>query len=164
MVPQLLRRRHLIKTTSRLEHDLSVNRKETMSKVRVDKWLWSVRIFKSRTLATDQCKKGKISLDGKALKPSSGVEKGQVLGVHKNGFDLRIKVVEIIDKRVSATLAAPCYEDLTPEEEKNKFNAWFIGKGRSEIREKGQGRPTKKERREIDEYKASGYRDWLLDE
>jgi ribosome-associated heat shock protein Hsp15 len=135
-----------------------------MNKVRVDKWLWAVRLFKSRSQASDQCRKGKITLNGKVLKPSHLVEAEQILGVHKNGFNLSIKIVEIISKRVSATLAAPCYEDLTSDEEKNKFNTWFIGKGRTEIREKGVGRPTKKDRREIENYKSSVYQEWLLDE
>ena len=135
-----------------------------MKKVRVDKWLWTVRLFKSRTLATEQCKRGRVTLEGKAVKPSQQVERGQVLGVHKNGFNLTIKINDLLKNRVSATLAEPCYEDLTPEEEKNKFNDWFIGKGRAEFREKGAGRPTKKDRRELDEFKHSRYQDWLLDE
>lgn len=135
-----------------------------MNKVRVDKWLWTVRLFKSRTLATDQCKKGRVTLDGKTLKPSHLVMREDVLGVHKNGFNLIIKVKDLLKNRVSATLAAPCYEDLTPDDEKNKFNDWFVGKGRSEIREKGAGRPTKKDRRELEDYKLSQYEEWLLDE
>lgn len=135
-----------------------------MKKVRVDKWLWTVRLFKSRTLATDQCKKGRITLDGKAVKPSQLVEPGQTLGVHKNGFNLVILIKELLKNRVSAKLAEPCYEDLTSEDEKNKFNDWYVGKGRTEFREKGAGRPTKKERRVLEEFKKNQYRDWLLGE
>ena len=135
-----------------------------MPKVRVDKWLWSVRLFKSRSLASDMCRRGKVLIDGKTLKPSHLVDEGQLLQVQKNGFNLTIKIVKLISKRVSAVLAAPCYEDLTSEEEKNKFNDWFVGKARSESRDKGSGRPTKKARREIDTYKSSMYKDWLLDE
>lgn len=135
-----------------------------MKKVRVDKWLWTVRLFKSRTLASDQCKKGKITLDGKALKPSASIEVGDTLGVHKNGFNLVIKVNALLKTRVSATLAQPCYEDLTSEDEKNKFNDWYIGKGRSEIREKGSGRPTKRDRRQLEDFKTNQFQDWLLDE
>lgn len=135
-----------------------------MKKTRVDKWLWSVRLFKSRTLSTDQCKKGKIKLDDQPLKPSYLIQEGQVLQVHKNGFNLRIQVDELLSKRVSATLAQQAYTDLTPEEEKNKFNDWYIGKGRAEMRQKGDGRPTKKDRRTIDDFKENFYDDWLLDE
>jgi len=124
-----------------------------MKKVRVDKWLWSVRIFKSRTQASDACKTNKVKIGDATLKPSFLLEGGETLFVRKNSFDMIYKVVTLIDKRVSATLAQPCYENLTPADELNKFNAWYIGKGRAEIREKGSGRPTKRERREIDQWK-----------
>lgn len=124
-----------------------------MKKVRVDKWLWSVRLFKSRTLSSDQCKKGKVKIEGATLKPSQLIQEGVILEVHKNGFNLLIQVDQLLSKRVSATLARECFTDLTSEEEKNKYNDWYIGKGRPEIREKGTGRPTKKDRREIDEFK-----------
>ena len=124
-----------------------------MDKVRVDKWLWSVRIFKSRSMATDACKSGKISIGEARLKPSFLVKGGETLSVKKNGFDLVIKVKELINKRVSATLAEPCYEDLTPAEEMAKFKTWFVGKTGIERRERGAGRPTKRERRDIEGYK-----------
>jgi len=124
-----------------------------LKKVRVDKWLWSVRLFKSRTLSTDQCKKGRIKLDGQPLKASYLIVEGQVLQVFKNGFNLVIQVDKLLDKRVSATLAQECFSDLTSEDEKNKYNDWYIGKARAEIRERGAGRPTKKDRRELDEFK-----------
>jgi ribosome-associated heat shock protein Hsp15 len=135
-----------------------------MKKIRVDKWLWTVRLFKSRSLATEQCKKGKITLDNAPLKASYHVEPGQTIGVQKNGFNLLIQINTILPNRVSASLAAPCYTDLTSEEEKNKYNAWYIGKGRPEMRERGAGRPTKKERRELDDFKTSAYNNWLLGE
>ena len=128
-----------------------------MEKVRVDKWLWSVRIFKSRSMATDACKSGKVKLDEKNLKPSHQLRGGEVLQVRKNGFNLTFLVKELIKKRVSATLAAPCYEDLTPAEELNKYKDWFVGKAAAERREKGAGRPTKRERREIEDYKDIQY-------
>ncbi len=124
-----------------------------MDKVRIDKWLWSVRIFKSRTIATDACKTGKVAVDASRVKPSSSVEVGQTVRVQKNGFDLTYKVLKLIEKRVGAPIAITCYEDLTPEEELNKYNDWYVGKARPEQREKGAGRPTKKDRRRIDNYK-----------
>lgn len=123
-----------------------------MKKVRVDKWLWAVRIFKSRTLANNACKKGKVRMDGVNLKPSSTVSPGDIIEVRKNNFNLKFKVVKLIQKRVSATLAQPCYVDLTPAEELNKFKSWFMQKP-GEFRDQGAGRPTKKERREIDDFK-----------
>lgn len=122
-------------------------------KVRIDKWLWSVRIFKSRTIATDACKSGKIKIDGVTVKPSYLVSRGEEIEVRKEGFNLRFRVVDLIEKRVGAPIAQKCYEDLTPEEELQKYNAWFIGKAAPEKREKGAGRPTKRERREIDQFK-----------
>lgn len=128
-----------------------------LEKVRVDKWLWSVRIFKSRTLATSACKSGKVKIDGLSVKPSYSLERGEILQVRKNGFDMRYKVVDLLQKRVGAPIAQKCYEDLTPEEELNKYNDWFVGKAAPERRDKGAGRPTKKERRKIEKFKRDRY-------
>ena len=125
-----------------------------MDKTRVDKWLWAVRIFKSRSMAADACKNGRVKLNGNILKPSSMVLKGNELLVRKDHFNFTFKVIEIIDKRVSAKLAEPCYQNLTPEEELNKFKTWFLTGKPNEFRDKGTGRPTKKERRVIDDYKV----------
>jgi ribosome-associated heat shock protein Hsp15 len=124
-----------------------------MDKVRIDKWLWSVRIFKSRSQATDACKSGRVKIGEKNVKPSYLVTRKEIVYVKKEGFNLTFEVVDLINKRVSATLAQPCYKNLTPAEELNKFKDWFIGKAHAERREKGTGRPTKRERREIDEFK-----------
>jgi ribosome-associated heat shock protein Hsp15 len=127
---------------------------KVLQKVRVDKWLWSVRIFKSRTMATDACKKGRVKIDGVSVKPSLMIERGVTLQVKKEGFNMVFKVVDLIDKRVSATLAQPCYENLTPEAEMNKFKDWFY-EAPAELREKGAGRPTKRDRRTLDKFKKS---------
>ncbi|MEM8526072.1 MAG: RNA-binding S4 domain-containing protein [Bacteroidota bacterium] len=124
-----------------------------LKKVRIDKWLWSVRIFKTRTLATNACKTGKVKIDGENVKPSYLVQREEVVQVRKEGFDLQFKVLDLIEKRVGAPIAQKCYENLTSEEELNKYKDWFIGKGRPEVREKGTGRPTKKDRRQIEEFK-----------
>ena len=125
-----------------------------LEKVRIDKWLWSVRIFKSRTLATDACKAGKVKISGTPVKPSYLVQREEVVEVRKNGFDLVFRVKDLIQKRVGAPIAVACYEDLTPAEELHKFRDWFIGKASAEMRGRGTGRPTKKERREIDQFKG----------
>jgi ribosome-associated heat shock protein Hsp15 len=122
-------------------------------KGRIDKWLWSVRIFKSRTQANSACKAGKVKLEGEKVKPAQSIEVGEVLEVKKNGFDYIFKVEKIIQKRVGAPIAQECYKNLTPEDELNKYKDWYIGKGQSERREKGAGRPTKKERRELEAFK-----------
>jgi ribosome-associated heat shock protein Hsp15 len=128
-----------------------------LKKVRIDKWLWAVRIYKTRTIATDGCKKGNIKINGKSVKPSYMLTVGETLGVHKNGFNLTIKTKGLLAKRVSAVLAVECYDNLTPESELNKYNDWFIGKAKPEMREKGAGRPTKRERRDIDDFKGDDF-------
>jgi len=122
-------------------------------KVRIDKWLWSVRIFKSRTLAAEACKSGKVKMGDQAVKPAHLIQEGDIIGVRKNGFDLVFQVKKLIKKRVGAPLAQACYTDLTPEEELHKYRDWFVGKASPERRQRGSGRPTKKERREIEQFK-----------
>jgi ribosome-associated heat shock protein Hsp15 len=125
-----------------------------MEKVRLDKWLWSVRIFKSRTLATDACKTGKIKINNNNAKPSYMLGRGETAQVKKNGFNYTYKVVDLIDKRVGAKIAEPCYENITPEDEMNKYQDWFLNHSKSfERRDKGEGRPTKRNRRDIDKFK-----------
>ena len=139
--------------------------KAPLLKVRLDKWMWSVRIFKSRSKATEASKKGRIRLGEAILKPSSMIKVGDILEIRKDGFVMSYLVKALLEKRVSATLAQPCYDNLTPEEELNKFKDWFMGKAPSEKREKGSGRPTKRERREIDDYKDDIYLDaWFTEE
>jgi ribosome-associated heat shock protein Hsp15 len=130
-----------------------------VEKTRIDKWLWAVRIFKSRTIATDACKSGKVFINDAAIKASHFINSETIVEVRKNGFRFKFRVLKIIEKRVSASLAALCYENMTSEEELNKFQSWFTGIPMPEVREKGAGRPTKKERREIDEEKLSLF-DW----
>jgi ribosome-associated heat shock protein Hsp15 len=126
-----------------------------LTKVRIDKWLWSVRLFKSRSLATDACKSGKVKIGNEAVKPSYMVTIGEIIDVKKDGFNYKYKVVELLDKRVGAKIAEPCYENLTSEDEMNKYKAWYNNQAANfEFRARGDGRPTKKERREIDRFKT----------
>jgi ribosome-associated heat shock protein Hsp15 len=125
-----------------------------LNKVRIDKWLWSVRIFKSRTLATDACKSGKVSIDGIPVKPSYLLRREETILVKKKGFTLTLKSIDLIQKRVGAPLAQACYIDLTPEEELQKYERWFKARSGNIFREKGTGRPTKKERRIIDKLRG----------
>jgi ribosome-associated heat shock protein Hsp15 len=136
-------------------------------KVRLDKWLWSVRLFKSRTIASDAIKAGKVKLNDKDCKTSSSIAVGDKIQLKRNGFVFLYVVNTIIKTRVSAVLAAPCYTNLTPEEEMNKYKNWFIGKGNSELRDRGTGRPTKRERRHIDDFKDENLEDpfsWVGEE
>lgn len=124
-------------------------------KVRIDKYLWAIRIYKSRSLASDACRDGKVRMQGQAVKASTMITEGDVFEVLKDGFRMKYKAVQLIEKRVSPVLARPCYEDLTPEEELLKYKSWFVGKASPERRERGAGRPTKKERRAIDFFKSA---------
>jgi len=124
-----------------------------LEKVRVDKWIWSVRIYKSRTQATDACKQKKVSIGEVNLKPSSLISVGDEILVKKNGFNFQFLVKKLIQKRVGAPIAVECYENITPESELLKYENWYIGKARPEWRDRGAGRPTKKERRTIEEFK-----------
>ncbi len=121
------------------------------AKTRVDKWLWSVRAYKNRSIATDEIKGGKVKINGSIAKPSTSVKEGDTVQFKKIGFTWTYKVLRVIDKRVSSPIAITCYKDITPPDELNKYQSWFVGKFGTPIREKGAGRPTKKERREIDE-------------
>ncbi len=122
-------------------------------KIRIDKWLWSVRIYKTRTLAAEEIKSGKVKISDINAKPAAMVQVGDLVTVKKSGFVMTYKVIELLEKRVSAPLAAVAYEDLTPQDELDKYKNWFSGKTGVEIRERGTGRPTKKDRREIDDFK-----------
>ena len=128
-----------------------------MDKIRVDKWLWTVRMFKSRTMASDAVKGGRVKINGAAIKASYNIGRGEVIELKKNGFYFQFKVIELLKNRVADSIAITCYENLTPPEELNKYNEWFVGKGGIEFRERGAGRPTKKDRREIDGFKD----DWF---
>ncbi len=121
-----------------------------LQKIRIDKWLWAVRIYKSRSLAAEACGAGKIKIDGESVKAAHPLKVNTILIISKEGDKLKLNVIKLIDKRVSAPLATLCYEDITPPEEKDKlrFPGVFY-----EVRDKGSGRPTKKERREIDRFK-----------
>ncbi|NJM15398.1 MAG: RNA-binding S4 domain-containing protein [Bacteroidales bacterium] len=122
-----------------------------MPEVRVDKWLWAIRAFKTRSLAAEACKKGRIVIDNVGVKPSRMLRINEVLLIRKPPIVYSFKVTGLIDRRVSAKLAAENYEDLTSAEELQKLDV-------NEVvfvkRERGTGRPTKKERRLIDKLKT----------
>jgi ribosome-associated heat shock protein Hsp15 len=119
--------------------------------IRIDKFLWSVRIYKTRSIASDECRKGKIIINDIQVKPSRTVLKNEIITVKKPPVIYSYRVIEPIGNRVSAKLVEQFVEDLTPDEEKAKLNI------RDSIgiihRDKGTGRPTKKERRQIDRIK-----------
>jgi len=117
-------------------------------KIRIDKFLWAVRVFKTRTMASDECHKGRIIINNLPVKPSHTVTANEVITVKKLPVVYTYKVIEPTGNRVSAKLVEKFISDLTSEEEKNKLIiSRSAGFG---IRPRGYGRPTKKERRSID--------------
>lgn len=120
-------------------------------KVRIDKFLWAVRLYKTRSLAADACNAGKVHIGNTAIKPSREISIGNVIEVHKDGICKTIKVKELLLNRVGAALVQNYIEDLTPQEEYAR--AEMRRNINVEYRERGTGRPTKKDRREIDRLK-----------
>lgn len=115
---------------------------------RIDKWLWAIRAFKTRSEAADACKSGRISVNGSTSKPSHDVRVGEVIGVRRGAVTFRYKVLAEVNNRQPAKDVPTYAENVTPQEELDKLNApretFFV------YREKGTGRPTKKERRQLD--------------
>ncbi len=116
--------------------------------VRIDKFLWSVRVFKTRSIASDECRKGRISINNVQVKPSRVITKNEVIAVRKPPVVYTYRVIEPIENRVGAKLVDQFVEDITTEDEKAKLD---IKQSIATVyRDKGTGRPTKKERRLID--------------
>ena len=116
--------------------------------VRIDKYLWAVRLYKTRTLATEACKKGRVSMDDMPAKPSRTVTAGDVIQVRKMPVVYSYRVKDPIEKRVGAKIVDQFVEDITSQEELQKLEMqddFFIK------RDRGAGRPTKKERRLLDD-------------
>lgn len=119
-----------------------------MDSVRADKYLWAIRVYKTRSEATDACSGNKVRINSVVAKPSKAVKIGDVLEVHKGPATLTYKVLQLSENRMGAQLVPDYADDLTPESEKAKFHA-----PRETIvmrRDKGAGRPTKKDRRTLD--------------
>ena len=116
-------------------------------KVRVDKFLWCVRLFKTRRLANEACSRSKVKMNDKSLKSSYHVKINDIITIKKKLINITIEVKNIISKRVSAKLVTQYINDITPESEKTRFTA--SQKIPHIYREKGLGRPTKKERRQL---------------
>jgi len=120
-------------------------------KLRIDKYLWSIRAFKTRTLASDACKAGRVKLDGNNIKPSHEVKVGEIYQVSKGLERKVIKVTGLLESRVDAKTAVFFYEDITPLEQTTAYKSMFHAPVLT--RDRGTGRPTKRDRREIDDLK-----------
>ena len=118
--------------------------------MRIDKYLWCIRIFKTRSIATSACKKGQVKIDNKSIKPSKEVFGDELILVRKNQINYQIKVLDLPESRVGAKLVDLYRKDVTPKEEFEKTALLKFSK--DYYRKKGAGRPTKKDRRDIDNY------------
>lgn len=121
-----------------------------MAEARIDKWLWAARIFKTRTIAAEACKKGRVTINSAQVKASRMIKPGDVIEVRKPPIVYSFKVLQAIEKRVGAKLVKDVLEDVTPREqyeilELSKISG-FVN------RAKGTGRPTKKDRRDLENF------------
>jgi ribosome-associated heat shock protein Hsp15 len=116
--------------------------------VRIDKWLWGVRIYKTRNQSTLACRSGKVSISDHPVKPSREIKVGEMITIRLDTLKRSVKVLGLIEKRVGAKLVEQYMEDLTPQEEYQKLK--LRKDGSSGYRLRGLGRPTKKDRREIE--------------
>ncbi len=123
-----------------------------LGKVRIDKYLWGIRLYKTRTLSTESCDSGKVKKNDQNLKPSSLVKIGDEIKIRIDHHLKTIRIVKLIEKRVGAPIAITCYEDLTPEEDKPNSIKSTLNQP-TFYRDRGTGRPTKRERRDMDDYK-----------
>lgn len=121
-----------------------------MDEVRIDKWLWAVRIFKTRTVASEACKKGQVLIGNVAVKPSRNIRVGEIIEVKKPPITFSFKVLSLSDKRMGAAKVPGFMENVTPPDqyelmELNRISG-FVD------RQRGSGRPTKKERRDLEQF------------
>ena len=122
---------------------------------RIDKWLWAVRIYKTRSIAAEACKKGHVSIGDRNAKPAHNIRVGDIINVKKAPVTYSFRVLKCAENRVGAKLVPELMENVTPQEqyeilEMSKISG-FVGRAR------GTGRPTKQERRELDQFVEEGY-------
>ena len=119
--------------------------------IRIDKWLWAVRIFKTRSISTEECRKGRVLIEGMPVKPSRTIHGDEIIVVKKPPVIYTYKVKGLTENRVGAKLVPEFLEDLTSSGEIEKLDIFRLAG--YEKRDRGTGRPTKKERRLIDKFK-----------
>lgn len=131
------------------------------AEARIDKWLWAARIFKTRSIAADACKNGRVTKNGVNVKPSHIVKVGETISVRKSPITYSFKILDAIEQRVGAKLIPGVYENVTPKEQYELLEmsriSGFVDRAR------GTGRPTKKERRSLDAFigpSLEGFDDW----
>ncbi len=119
-------------------------------KVRLDKWLWSVRMYKTRSLATTACEQGKILVNDQQAKPSRAIKLNDIIQVKRTGLTRTLKVLQISSNRMAAKLVPEYCEDLTPQADIEAYKSRISRI--SIFRDPGTGRPTKQERRALDDF------------
>lgn len=136
--------------------------KEEKTEVRIDKWLWAVRLFKTRTLAVEACKKGRVMISGTNIKPSRMIKVNDVIQIKKPPITYSFKVLDLSEKRMGAKLVPEFMEDATPQSE---YDILELSKVSGFIdRDRGAGRPTKKDRRDlVDFIDDSFFDEWDFD-
>jgi len=115
---------------------------------RVDRWLWAVRLYRTRSEATQACRAGHVRLNGGAAKPGSAVRVGDRVTAHAHGRDRELEVVRVIDKRVGAAVAAECVVDHSPPPPPRDVQVPGF------VRDPASGRPTKRDRRRLDRFRG----------
>lgn len=118
--------------------------------MRIDKFLWCVRLFKTRSISGEQVKGNRVEIDDAPVKASREVKPGDVVRIKRHGFDQEFKILALPKSRIGAKLVPEYIKDITPQEEIDKEA--FLKLARNMTRQKGLGRPTKKDRRDMDEF------------
>jgi ribosome-associated heat shock protein Hsp15 len=124
--------------------------KGSPEKIRIDKWLWAMRFFKSRAIASDICDKGKIRIAGQSVKASRNIKVGDIISIRKGAFTMQFEVLQLTENRLPAKSVSDFCKDITSEEVKDKIKIHSIAT--RAYRNRGEGRPTKRDRRELDEF------------
>ena len=123
-----------------------------MDGIRIDRWLWATRFYKTRSLATDACKRKLIRINNSPLKPSREIKVGEVIEIKRGPLKMTIKMTALLGKRVSAPKARECYEDLTPPDEYESAKREAKRLKPQDIGSSPKGRPSKKQRRDLEEF------------
>lgn len=137
-----------------------MSEKETKNEVRIDKWLWAVRLFKTRSIAIEACKKGRISIHGTNVKPSRMIKIGDIIEIRRAPITYSFEVLDLTERRMGAKLVPQYMKDVTPPSQLEILEMTKI-EGFVD-RAKGMGRPTKKDRRDLEEFsdEYSFFDDW----
>ncbi|MXS70940.1 RNA-binding S4 domain-containing protein [Chryseobacterium binzhouense] len=130
--------------------------------MRIDKFLWSIRFYKTRSIAAEEIKKNRVSIGTSAVKSSKEVKEGDVIKIRKNQIDYKIKVIQIPKSRIGAKLVSLHIKDVTDKEQLELLKMRKLSQ--DYYRNRGEGRPTKKDRRDMDDYVegdlSSDFTDW----